>query len=121
MASIFISDLHLCEQQSHTVEAWRHYLDTTPAQALFILGDLFEVWVGDDATPQSEFLLQCQTVLKTASSKRFVAFMRGNRDFLVGPDFLNACQVEDLYDPTLLHFGQQTWLLSHGDEGCIDG
>ena len=116
----FISDLHLQEQDPKTFELWQSYMHSTTADAVFILGDLFEVWVGDDATPQSEFLLRCQTVLKTASSKRFVAFMRGNRDFLVGIDFLNACQVQDLHDPTLLHFGQQTWLMSHGDEGCID-
>ena len=116
----FISDLHLQEQDPKTFELWQRYMLETTADAVFILGDLFEVWVGDDATSQSEFLVRCQAVLKTASSKRFVAFMRGNRDFLVGPDFLHACQVEDLQDPTLLHFGQQTWLLCHGDEGCID-
>ena len=116
----FISDLHLQEQDPNTFALWQRYMLETTADAVFILGDLFEVWVGDDATSQSEFLVRCQAVLKTASSKRFVAFMRGNRDFLVGPDFLHACQVEDLQDPTLLHFGQQTWLLCHGDEGCID-
>ena len=83
----FISDLHLQEQDPKTFELWQRYMLETTADAVFILGDLFEVWVGDDATSQSEFLLQCQAVLKTASSKRFVAFMRGHRDFWLGPIF----------------------------------
>ena len=116
----FISDLHLQESEPKTFALWQSYMFESTADAVFILGDLFEVWVGDDATSQSQFLMQCQAVLKKASSKRYVAFMRGNRDFLVGPDFLNACHVQDLKDPTLLHFGQQTWLLCHGDEGCLD-
>lgn len=116
----FISDLHLQEQEPETFRLWQRYMLETTADAIFILGDLFEVWVGDDASLQSEFLRNCQSVLKTAASKRWVGFMRGNRDFLVGPEFLNACQVHDLNDPTLLHFGHQTWLLCHGDEGCLE-
>ncbi len=116
----FISDLHLQENEPKTFALWQNYMQETTADAVFILGDLFEVWVGDDATSQSDFLKQCQAVLKMASSKRHVAFMRGNRDFLIGPDFLNACHVQDLDDPTLLHFGQQTWFMCHGDEGCLD-
>ena len=116
----FISDLHLQEQDASTFELWQSYMLNTTADAVFILGDLFEVWVGDDATLDNDFLKRCQFVLKTAASKRFVAFMRGNRDFLVGLAFLNDCHVRDLSGPTLLHFAQQTWLMCHGDEGCLD-
>ena len=116
----FISDLHLQAQEPETCALWQRYMHETTADAVFILGDLFEVWVGDDAALQNEFLQHCQSVLKTSAEHRFVAFMRGNRDFLVGSKFLNSCQVQDLQDPTLLHFGQETWLLSHGDEGCLD-
>lgn len=116
----FISDLHLQAQEPETFALWQRYMLATTADAVFILGDLFEVWVGDDAAFQNEFLQHCQAVLKTSAEHRFVAFMRGNRDFLVGSKFLNSCQVHDLQDPTLLHFGQETWLLSHGDEGCLD-
>ena len=115
----FISDLHLQAQEPETCALWQHYMLETEADAVFILGDLFEVWVGDDATSNNDFLKHCQSILKTTASQRFVAFMRGNRDFLVGSDFLKACLVHDLSDPTLLHFAQETWLLSHGDEGCL--
>jgi UDP-2,3-diacylglucosamine hydrolase len=115
----FISDLHLQEKETATFEVWQAYMQNTTADAVFILGDLFEVWVGDDAVEQHAFLQGCANVLKTCASQRQVAFMRGNRDFLVGSAFLHACHVVDLQDPTLLHFGSQKWLLSHGDAGCL--
>ena len=115
----FISDLHLQEKDLATFEVWQAYMQNTTADAVFILGDLFEVWVGDDAAEQHSFLQRCAAVLKACASKRLVAFMRGNRDFLVGTAFLNACHVLDLQDPTVLHFASQKWLLSHGDAGCL--
>jgi UDP-2,3-diacylglucosamine hydrolase len=116
----FISDLHLQEKDSATFAIWQSYMQETTADAVFILGDLFEVWVGDDAVHKHPFLEQCRSVLAASAAKRFVAFMRGNRDFLVGSAFLNACQVHDLNDPAVLHFGTQRVLLTHGDEACID-
>jgi len=115
----FISDLHLQEKETATFEVWQAYMQNTTADAVFILGDLFEVWVGDDAAEQHSFLQSCATVLKDCASKRQVAFMRGNRDFLVGSAFLNACHIIDLQDPTILSFASQRWLLSHGDAGCL--
>jgi UDP-2,3-diacylglucosamine hydrolase len=115
----FISDLHLQENETATFEVWQAYMQNTTADAVFILGDLFEVWVGDDAADQHVFLQKCAAVLKACASKRQVAFMRGNRDFLVGSAFLNKCHVLDLQDPTVLNFASQKWLLSHGDAGCL--
>ena len=115
----FISDLHLQENEIATFEVWQNYMQNTTADAVFILGDLFEVWVGDDAVQQHAFLQKCATVLKACSSKKKVAFMRGNRDFLMGSAFLNDCHVLDLQDPTVLKFASQQWLLSHGDAGCL--
>ena len=115
----FISDLHLQEKEAATFEVWQAYMQNTTADAVFILGDLFEVWVGDDAADQHVFLQKCAAVLKACASKRQVAFMRGNRDFLVGSAFLNKCHVLDLQDPTVLNFASQKWLLSHGDAGCL--
>jgi len=115
----FISDLHLQEKEIATFEVWQAYMQNTTADAVFILGDLFEVWVGDDAAEQHTFLQRCSAVLKACASKRQVAFMRGNRDFLVGTAFLNACHVLDLQDPSVLNFASQKWLLSHGDAGCL--
>lgn len=115
----FISDLHLQEKETATFEVWQAYMQNTTADAVFILGDLFEVWVGDDAVAHHVFLQQCASVLKSCAATKHVAFMRGNRDFLVGASFLDECQVQDLQDPTLLNFAAQKILLSHGDAGCL--
>jgi len=115
-----ISDLHLQVSETATFEAWRNYMARTPADAVLILGDLFEVWVGDDAAAQDPFLQSCAEVLRQVSQRLHVAFMPGNRDFLVGPDFLNRCGVQALADPCLLELGAQRILLSHGDALCLD-
>ncbi len=115
----FISDLHLKPEEPRTFEAWADYLGHTRADAVFILGDLFEVWVGDDAASAGSFEARCGQVL--AACRAELAFMRGNRDFLVGQDFLQRHGVRDLAeDPMVLLFGEQRWLLSHGDLLCTD-
>jgi len=121
----FISDLHLQASQPDTFDAWQRYMASTPADALFILGDLFEVWVGDDITraagdPDAAFALQCQQVIKAAATRLPVYFMHGNRDFLLGDKFAGGCGMTLLADPTVLDFAGQRWLLSHGDELCLD-
>lgn len=114
----FISDLHLAEDTPQAIDAWAHYLERTTADAVFILGDLFEAWPGDDARVDA-FEGRCAGILKAASAKRFMAFMVGNRDFLVGRDLLTACNVRSLDDPTVLEaFGGRA-LLSHGDAWCL--
>jgi UDP-2,3-diacylglucosamine hydrolase len=117
----FISDLHLDPAQPETFLAWRHYLSHTPADAVVILGDLFEVWVGDDAVTADPagFEARCARTLKKASAQRPLFFMRGNRDFLAGDTFTSACGVQLLADPTILRFAGQQWLLSHGDALCL--
>ncbi len=114
----FISDLHLQAGEPGTFAAWQRYLRDTRADAVFILGDLFEVWVGDDSVVPGSFEQQCAEVLRTASAARDVLFMPGNRDFLVGPDILAVCGVHPLADPTVLDFGGQRLLLTHGDLLC---
>ena len=116
----FISDLHLKPEEPLTFDAWARYLRHTPADAVFMLGDLFEVWVGDDSALPGSFEAQCGEVLRQASAARDVFFMRGNRDFLVGGDFLAQSGVGDLADPTLLTFDEHTYLLTHGDLLCTD-
>lgn len=115
----FISDLHLSASEPGTFDAWQCYLRDTRADAVFILGDLFEVWVGDDsaAWPDS-FEARCGEVLRAASAAADVFFMPGNRDFLVGGDFLARCGVQPLADPTVLTFGSGRYLLTHGDLLC---
>lgn len=114
----FISDLHLSEAMPRTFEAWRRHLLQTPAQAVFILGDLFELWVGDDAR-NGPFARQCVDVMAEAASHRAVALMAGNRDFLVGAAMLRACGAIGLPDPTVLVAGGRRLLLSHGDALCL--
>jgi UDP-2,3-diacylglucosamine hydrolase len=114
----FLSDLHLAESTPRTFEALATHLRRTEADAVFILGDLFEVWVGDDARHDG-FEARCAALLAQASAQRFVAFMAGNRDFLVGEEMLRHCGVAALHDPTVLvAFGQRA-LLTHGDALCL--
>ncbi len=116
----FISDLHLQASESATFNAWQRYMQGTPVDAVFILGDLFEVWVGDDVLDQRGFEYQCAQIIKQTAARMPVFFMHGNRDFLVGPGMMTACNTTLLADPTVLSFNQQSWLLSHGDALCLD-
>ena len=124
----FISDLHLHAGEPATFDAWQHYLQSTPADAVFILGDLFDVWVGDDvlgsqSTPTFEDA--CAQVLGEAASRMAIFFMHGNRDFLLGQSRTGSslpdiCHITLLDDPCALTFAGQRWLLSHGDALCLD-
>ena len=123
----FISDLHLNADEPATFAAFQHYLRGTPADAVFILGDLFEVWVGDDVVstdfhrhPEASFENRCVSALSQAASQQALFFMQGNRDFLVGPALMALCGATLLNDPTVLTFAGQRWLLSHGDALCLD-
>lgn len=115
-----LSDLHLQAGLPGTTAAWARHLTTTTAQAVILLGDVFEVWVGDDAAEPGSFEAHCEAILREASRTRSLYFMAGNRDFLVGPDFLARCGVQALPDPTVLVAFGRRWLLSHGDALCLD-
>ncbi len=116
----FISDLHLCAQQPRTFGSLGRLPVGTPADAIFILGDLFEVWIGDDARQPGRFERSAPRCLADAASRRTLGFMAGNRDFLVGAAMLKACGVTALPDPTLLSAWGQRVLLTHGDALCLD-
>jgi UDP-2,3-diacylglucosamine hydrolase len=117
----FISDLHLQATEPHTLQAWEHYMAHTQADAVFILGDLFEVWIGDDAAHDAAtFEARCAHTLRAATAQRPVFLMHGNRDFLLGEAFARSCGITLLTDPATLRFGAQRWLLSHGDALCLD-
>ena len=123
----FISDLHLQPGEPKTAEVWRSFLQrpvSERADALFILGDLFEVWVGDDVlasagTPDQTFWRNCADALKAYSRHTPLYFMAGNRDFLLGTEGLQTCGMQALSDPTTFEFLGQHWLLSHGDALCL--
>lgn len=116
-----ISDLHLDADHPQTFLAWHHYLRHSPAQAIFILGDLFEVWVGDDAIRLEPhgFEARCARTLRKAAGQRDIFLLHGNRDFLIGEVFAQACGLRLLDDPTVLQFAGRRWLLSHGDAMCL--
>ena len=114
----FISDLHLCAALPRTFDAFEAHLVHTRADAVFILGDLFDVWVGDDMA-QSGFERQCVAAMARAASRRQLAFMVGNRDFLAGSELLRQSGAMGLPDPTVLNAWGQRVLLSHGDALCL--
>lgn len=116
----FISDLHLSAALPRTVEAWAAYMHGTVADAVVILGDLFDFWPGSDAV-QLDFEASCLQVLRSATQRRHVALMVGNRDFLLEPRLLQQWGVHWLDDPTLLRAWQcHTVWLTHGDALCLD-
>jgi UDP-2,3-diacylglucosamine hydrolase len=94
-------------------------METTQADALFILGDLFEAWVGDDSAGEPGFEAECAEVLRAAAAQRPVFVMHGNRDFLVGSGLSAQTGIVLLADPTVFAFGPRRWLLSHGDALCL--
>ncbi|WP_163834466.1 UDP-2,3-diacylglucosamine diphosphatase [Spartinivicinus ruber] len=118
MTTLFISDLHLQAERPEIVRAFLQFLaqQTQGIDSLYILGDFFEVWLGDDAIqPAHQPIL---TSLKQVSDQIPVYFMHGNRDFLIGKQFclLTGCQL--LNDPTVVDLYGQRVLLMHGDSLC---
>ena len=117
----FISDLHLQASQQTTFQVWRHAMHSLQTDALFILGDLFEVWVGDDIleAPEGDFERQCCAVLRQMADRCPVYWMVGNRDFLWGVKAAQESGMQTLQDPCVVQTKQGRWLLSHGDALCI--
>lgn len=113
-----LSDLHLGPDTPRTLARLAQQLAETPADAVLLLGDIFEVWVGDDARHEP-FERGVVETLHAASGRLDLFFMPGNRDFLVGPDLLAAAGMQALPDPTLLTAFGQRWLLAHGDAQCL--
>lgn len=124
-----ISDLHLDVSQPHTACAWVQALQASTFDALFVLGDFFELWVGDDSlqpTPTlsapdraaTEFWRQQVQHLAQWAARCPVYFMVGNRDFLAQTQLMTHTGMNALPDPTVLCWGQQRILLSHGDSWC---
>lgn len=118
----FISDLHLDPSHPATFQVWQEYMQTSQADVIFILGDLFESWVGDDilqaVSPLGDFERKCVQVMAQATSK--IYFMHGNRDFLIAQGMADASHMTLLPDPALLSWQGEAAILSHGDLLCID-
>lgn len=119
--TLFISDLHLPVSASPLREAFARFLagPARQASALYILGDLFEVWIGDDAG-LAEYGVERACLRALTGAGVPVHFQHGNRDFLVGGDFAAATGVQLLPDPLKLDLGGVPTLISHGDRWCTD-
>jgi UDP-2,3-diacylglucosamine hydrolase len=119
--TLFISDLHLSAERPGTLELFYRFLteQAAGAEALYVLGDLFDVWIGDDnATPPIPDILGAMKRV-TASGTRLY-FMGGNRDFLVGDGFAEATGATLLGDTQILDLQECPTLLTHGDLLCTD-
>jgi UDP-2,3-diacylglucosamine hydrolase len=115
----FLSDLHLCAQMPRTFDAWVAHLLNTPADVIFLLGDLFEVWVGDDAAALP-FERLCLDAIAATTRLRPVYVMVGNRDFLIGQEALALAGAQPLADPTVLDAWGRRVVLTHGDAWCLE-
>lgn len=120
--TLFISDLHLCVSRPHITAAFLEFLQNTAtkADALYILGDLFEYWAGDDAVADAPHDAIIRAFRALANTGVEVYFMHGNRDFLVSDGFCDAAHITLLTDPTRITLYGQQVLLSHGDALCTD-
>ncbi len=121
MTTLFISDLHLAADRPEIGEQLIHFLqkEAVGADALFILGDLFETWIGDDDPDpyHATIKMALSSVVKTGTP---VFFMHGNRDFMVGEAFSAETGIQLLPDPFVVGLYGKDVLLSHGDAYCID-
>ena len=116
MSYLFISDLHLDENRGDIRASLKSFLreHVPSAEKLFILGDLFEVWLGDDhETPFNSDVIQA---LSEVQIPKFI--MHGNRDFLLGQAFCNMTGCKLLPDPSIIEFAGEPILLMHGDSLC---
>ena len=116
---LLISDLHLEEQRPDITRAFLHFLQTRArgAEALYILGDFFEVWVGDDGmSPFQHDIARALRELSDTGTRIFL--MHGNRDFLIGRAFCREAGCTLLKDPSIVRLNGEPVLLMHGDSLC---
>ncbi len=119
---LFISDLHLSPGRPRPVKLFHHFVDTVASGAggLFILGDFFEAWVGDDELDVPFNAAIVAALRRLADSGTPLFFLPGNRDFLVGEDFARAAGLTMLPDPVTIDLSGTPTMLSHGDLFCTD-
>jgi UDP-2,3-diacylglucosamine hydrolase len=120
--ALFISDLHLSEERPATREQFFRFLrdEARGAGALYVLGDLFEYWLGDDALAEPLNASVARALREVSAAGTPVFVMRGNRDFLIGRGFCEAAGAALLDDPRVVRFGGRPLLLLHGDTLCTD-
>ncbi len=121
MSTLFISDLHLSPERPELTELAVYFLQNTTQDvtSLYILGDLFNTWLGDDVIPDefSAFIEQLRQLKQRGVN---IFLMVGNRDFMLGQDFAQRCGAQLLTDPVVITLHKQQVLLMHGDSLCTD-
>jgi UDP-2,3-diacylglucosamine hydrolase len=119
-SALFISDLHLTPSMPLTAQRFFDFCekDAPKVEAVFILGDLFEYWVGDDAALHSPFQQEVKRAIATLSTKVKTFYLHGNRDFLIGAYFLSKTGMTLLQDPSKITIAGSEYILSHGDSLC---
>ena len=121
MSACFISDLHLDNKREDIKKTFFKFLESEASEFknLYILGDLFEVWIGDDF--EDKFTSEVISELKKFSLKdKNIFIMHGNRDFLLGEKFAEKCGAKLISDPFILNKEEKKIMLSHGDIFCTD-
>lgn len=120
--TLFISDLHLCASRPGITAAFVAFLQNTAstAKALYILGDLFEYWAGDDDTDDAFHQQVISSFKKLSDAGVKIFLMHGNRDFLIAEGFCQMAGITLLNDPTMINLHGKKVLLSHGDDLCTD-
>jgi len=121
MTTLFISDLHLDPSRPAITALFLDFLrgEARQAEALYILGDLFEAWIGDD-TPSPAADAVAVALRELADAGMPVFFIRGNRDFLLGEDYARRAGMQILPDPCVIQLYGKPVLLQHGDLLCTD-
>lgn len=119
MTTLFIADLHLEDARPDTTDEFLRFLraEARGADKLYILGDLFEAWVGDD-DPADTGTKVAEGLARLAASGTEIAFIHGNRDFLLGHDYARRCRMRLLPDPSLIVLDGKPTLIGHGDLYC---
>ncbi len=121
MSIFFISDLHLEQNKPHLTKAFKNFIDSKVNlnDELFILGDFFEQWIGDDN--EDDFIKSVKNILQDKTAKGLtVYFMHGNRDFLIGDKFCKEVGAILLDDPYIINLEEKKIMLMHGDSLCTD-
>ena len=120
--SLFVADLHLCPERPQTTRIFEAFLRRTASQAeaLYILGDLFEYWAGDDDLGDPHHARVTKALSELHQSGTAVFIMHGNRDFLMAEDFARAAHASLIPDPSLIDLYGTPTLLTHGDTLCSE-